>query len=127
MRGVCLWFFIGSVALVNATLVTNIPPRLAVAWNDSTNRSGYVQGMDINPPWNLNTSPIEVGRDALLRYARGNLYVIRPSQDLISVVDPRTWTITRTYTLPPGTEPEDIAVVGADMAYVAVERRICSA
>ena len=117
MRWVVFLFFVGSAVPAKAlATVTNIPPRVAVTWNDSTNRSGYVQGMEVSPPWNLNTSPIEVGRDALLRYAPGNLYVIGSGQNLISVIDPRTWTVTRTCTLPDGTEPEDIAVVAADTA-----------
>jgi hypothetical protein len=101
---------------------TNPPPKLAVAWNHPTNRTGFVQAMTTAPPWSLTTTPLEVGPDALLRFAWGKLYVLRPSQDLISVVDPATWTITRTYTLPNGSEPEDIAVIDTNTAYVSGRR-----
>jgi hypothetical protein len=101
---------------------TNLSPRLAVAWNDHSNHTGWVQGMDVNPPWNLSTERIEVGGDALLRCAHGKLYVLRPSADFGSVVDPGTWKITRSYPLTSGAEPEDIAVVGADTAYVSGRR-----
>src|SRR4030095_15397311 len=87
-------------------------PRLAVAWNEPSHRTGWVQAMDVNPPWNLSSERIEVGPDALLRFAAGKLYALRPSEDIIQVIDPNTWTVTRSYSLDPGTEPEDIAVVG---------------
>src|SRR5262245_41997391 len=78
--------------------------------------------MDVNSPWSLSAERIEVGSDALLRYAQGKLYVLRPSTDIVSVVDPSTWKITRSYVLPAGTEPEDIAITGEDRAYVTGRR-----
>jgi hypothetical protein len=95
-------------------------PKLAIAWNDysNSNRTGWIQSIDVDPPWNLSADRIEVGSDALLRYAQGKLYVLRPSSNIVSVLDPSTWKITRSYVLPAGTEPEDIAVTGPDAAYV---------
>lgn len=98
------------------------PLRLAIAWNHPTNGIGRVQAMDVNPPWNLVTPPLQVGRDSLLRYANGRLYVMRPTDHIISVVDPATWSILRSYTLPPGSEPEDIALVGSNIAYVSARQ-----
>jgi DNA-binding beta-propeller fold protein YncE len=105
------------LATVNAAAL-----RLAVAWNSPDNRTGAVQAMDANPPWSLTTSAIEVGRDALLRYAGGRLYVVQPEANVISAIDPDSWAIIRTYTLPAGTEPEDIAVVANGTAYVSGRR-----
>jgi hypothetical protein len=110
------------IALVSAA--TNGSPGLAIAWNDhsNSNRTGWVQAMDANAPWSVLPGRIEVGSDALLRYAQGKLYVLRPSADMVSVIDPTTWQTTRSYTLRRGTEPEDIAVTAADTAYVTGRR-----
>jgi hypothetical protein len=110
------------IALVSAA--TNGSPGLAIAWNDhsKSNSTGWVQAMDVNAPWNVLPERIEVGSDALLRYAQGKLYVLQPSADMVLVIDPSTWTTTRSYSLPRGTELEDIALTGADTAYVTGRR-----
>ncbi|HKX60541.1 MAG TPA: hypothetical protein VJS65_01835 [Verrucomicrobiae bacterium] len=113
-------FLIAPSASVDAG--TNLSQKLAVAWNEANHRTGWVQAMDVDPPWNVSSERIEVGPDALLRFAAGKLFVLRPSEDIISVVDPGTWKITRSYPLPSGTEPEDIAVTATDTAFVTGRR-----
>ena len=112
--------FIGFAALIRAG--ANPSPRLAVAWNEGSHRTGWVQAMDVIPPWNVSNDRIEVGADALLRYAAGALYVVRPSEDAILVINPDTWKVTRSYSLPAGTEPEDIAVSANGTAFVSGRR-----
>ena len=113
-------FLIAPSAPIDAG--TNLSRKLAVAWNDVNHRTGWVQAMDVDPPWNVSSDRIEIGPDALLRFAAGKLFVLRPSEDIISVVDPATWKITRSYSLASGTEPEDIAVTGEDTAFVTGRR-----
>jgi hypothetical protein len=109
---ICFLSLIVFILPATLSAATNVSPKPAIAWNEysSSNHTGWLQSMDVNPPWNLATDRVEVGSDARLRYAQGKLYVVRPSTGIVSVVDPNTWTITRSYVLPGGTEPEDISV-----------------
>jgi hypothetical protein len=61
---------------------------------------------------------MEIPSNSVLRSATGRLYAVSPTDDTITVIDQDTWSITRTYSLDAGSEPQDIAVVSPEVAYV---------
>lgn len=92
--------------------------RLAVAWNDSINGSGVVRAMSTHSPWEFQTLPLETDPDSVLRSAGGRVYVVSRAQGTVAVVARDTWTMLQVYPLGEGSEPQDIAVVSAELAYV---------
>jgi len=92
--------------------------RLAVVWNDLSDGTGWVGLMDTAEPWDFTTPPLDVGANAIARFAQGVLYVVSRSEDTITAIDPVSWSILHVYTIGEGSEPLDIAVVDAQSAYV---------
>jgi len=103
---------------LSATCAAQAAPDVAVAWNDGSTQRGVVRGMSSLSPWLFETPPIEIGRDVVLRFARGTLHAVSRAEGSISAINPDSWTVTRTYQLGPASQPEDIAVVSAEVAYV---------
>jgi len=93
--------------------------RLAVAWEHSASGTGMIQALATQAPWDDASEPLEVGSNPILRFAQRRLYVLSPTDDSLQIVDPELWTIERTYALPAGTAPTDVAVVDAQTAYVS--------
>jgi hypothetical protein len=93
--------------------------RLAVAWEDSTSGTGMIQALAVRAPWDYASEPLEVGSNPRLRFAEQRLFVLSPTDDSLQIVDPEHWNIERTYALPAGTAPTDIAVLDALTVYVS--------
>jgi hypothetical protein len=91
---------------------------VAVAWNDERTQRGVVRGMSALSPWSFETEPIEVGRDVVLRHARGVLYALSRAEGSIAAIDVDSWTVTRTYLLDPALRLEDIALVSDEVVHV---------
>ncbi len=93
-------------------------PRLAVAWNGPLGSSGLLASMTTESPWEFVTAPLEIGRNAVLSFARDRLYAVSRPAGTITIVRPDSWSIERVHSLGEGSEPLDIAVVSAEKAYV---------
>jgi hypothetical protein len=91
---------------------------LAVAWNDPVSRRGALAAMAVEAPFAFVTGALETGRDVVLHARGARLYAVSRTDATLTVVDQRRWQVVRTYTLPVGREPADVAVIG-DTAWVA--------
>jgi len=99
--------------------------RVAVAWDDEAGRA--LRALEVRPPFAFVTPTLRGGRDASLRFHRpasgpGSLFVVSRAAGTVERVDPRSFTVLRTYSLGAGSEPVDIALAGADRAYVTRAR-----
>lgn len=99
-------------------LPNGVGRQLAVAWNDSTSGSGTVQGTSVVSPWEFETRAEDVGPDSVLRFAEGRLYAVSPRDGTITAIAEETWTTWQVYSLGVDSEPQDIAVISPDTAYV---------
>lgn len=96
------------------------PPRwLAVNWNDLSGKSGHVDLMNPEAPWGFAGQPLETGRFAVLRASGEHLYAVCPEQNAIKAIRLDPWNLERTYHLPDGSVPVDIAVADSRTAYVS--------
>jgi hypothetical protein len=94
-------------------------PRLAVAWNDETTGSGVLQALGTHAPWEFQPPPLQIGPDSVARSAGGRVYVVSRTAGTIAVVAADTWTTLAVYSVGPGSEPLDIAVVNSARGYVS--------
>lgn len=90
--------------------LTSARTRVAVAWSPSVNGPGLVRAMSTRPPYQFVTPALVVGEDSTLHLSGTRLYAVSRYSDAIPVVDTRTWSIERTYTLPAASQAFDIAV-----------------
>ena len=74
--------------------------------------------MNPEAPWDFAGQPLETGRHAVLRVSGERLYAVCPEQNAIKVILLKPWSLERTYNLPEGTVPVDIAVANSQTAYV---------
>lgn len=93
--------------------------RLAVAWHDDATGSGRIQAISTASPWNHLTAPLTVAADPILRFGQQSLFVLSPTDDSLQIVDPQSWAVDRTYPLPTGTAPTDVAVIDAQTAVIS--------
>ncbi len=77
-----------------------------------------VSAMDVAAPWGFSAPEIQVGRDPILRPAYGKLFAASEVDSTLDVIDPQHWSVTRTFNLPVGTQPKDVAVVSPKTAYL---------
>lgn len=102
----------------NEVRSNGVARRLVVAWNDLVDGSGVLRAMSTRPPWTFETPALEIGPESVLRSAGGQVYVVSRSEGTVAVVAPDAWTTLQVYPLGEGSEPQDIAVVSPDRAYV---------
>lgn len=83
--------------------------------------SGQVSTVDVLPIWTVETNVAPVHSDALARYYDGLVYVVNHLYgDNIQVLDPEQGFATvRQFSVGPGTNPQDIAFVSPERAYVS--------
>lgn len=94
--------------------------RLAIAWDDPIGGAGYVGAVETSAPTVFAAPPLEVPGDGVLRGSAGRLFHVSRAGGVVSRIDPVAWTLERSYALPAGSEARDVALVGADTAYVSV-------
>lgn len=70
--------------------------------------------MAVTAPFGFLTGVIQTGRDVVLHARGSRLYTISTRDATLTVVDQRRWAIVRTYALPAGSAPEDVAVTQFD-------------
>ncbi|HEV7732661.1 MAG TPA: hypothetical protein VGR62_10890 [Candidatus Binatia bacterium] len=107
--------------LAVASLVAVVPAHaraLAVAWNDPATGRGALAAMAVTVPFDFVTGVIETGRDVVLHARGSRLYAISRTDATLTVVDQRRWDVVRTYTLPAGSSPEDVAVTSGEVAWI---------
>ncbi|MFN2425463.1 MAG: YncE family protein [Candidatus Binatia bacterium] len=77
-----------------------------------------VRSFRTKPPWSLRKPALEIGADSVL-HARGNrLFVVSRRQGTVSVIARRAWAVRRTFSLGAASQPQDIVVLGRDLAFV---------
>jgi hypothetical protein len=83
--------------------------------------SGQVSTIDVLAPWTVGEGLASVHSDALARDYGGLIYVVnRLYQDNIQVLDPaQEFATIRQFSVGPGSNPQDIAFVSTDRAYVS--------
>ena len=83
--------------------------------------SGRVSTVEVTPPWAVDMNLESVHSDAVARTFNGLVYVVnRLFQDNIQVLDPEQGFATiRQFSVGPGSNPQDIAFVSAERAYVS--------
>jgi len=121
MRSTFLWSWLCLAYLLPVDFFRHAQaqsPPVVIAWHNGTTAAGFIRLARGEPPWDFLTSPLSVNRTPTLRVADGLIYVISYPDGTIQVVDPASWTITRTYDLGAGSLPVDIAVIDDARAYV---------
>lgn len=91
---------------------------IAVAWNDPVSGKGALAAMDVAAPFGFLTDAVETGRNVVLHQRGSRLYAVSKTDDTLTVVDQRRWEVVRTYSLPAGSSPEDVAVVAGEVAWI---------
>lgn len=83
--------------------------------------SGRVSTVDVMAPWTVREGLASVHSDAVAREFGGLIYVVnRLYQDNIQVLDPaQDFATVRQFSVGPGSNPQDIAFVSPDRAYVS--------
>lgn len=102
---------------VSGSTVLAAPSRVAVSWN-LISGEGRVAAVSTIPPYQLVTSELPIGPNAVLRHANGKLYAVSGDAGTIVVIDETSWTIDRTYSFSPPNPLMDIVVVDSTRAYV---------
>jgi hypothetical protein len=110
-------------ALMTALTAIALPPGyaqdrvLAVTTDYAT---GSLATLAVSPPYAPACDLAPVCGDAVVRWFGGLIYVVnRYGCDNIQVVDPSTWTVLHEYSVGAGSNPQDIAVLSAERAYVS--------
>jgi hypothetical protein len=83
--------------------------------------SGQMSALDVLLPWTVDSNLASIHSDADVRYHGGLVYVLNHLYaDNIQVLDPeQDFATVRQFSVGPGTNPQDIAFVSADRAYVS--------
>ena len=111
-----------ALSSVAATDTASAARRLAVAWEDSASGTGMIQALAVEAPWEYASEPLEVGSNPILRFAEQRLFVLSPTDDSLQIVDSEHWMVERTYALPAGTAPTDVALIDALTAYISPDK-----
>ena len=82
--------------------------------------TGSSSTMELPAPWSTQVDVEPVGADPVARSYSGLIYVVnRLGGDNLQVIDPATYNTIRQFSLGPGTNPQDIALLSEDRAYVS--------
>lgn len=92
--------------------------RVVVAWDAGLSQA-FVAALDAAPPYAFVTPSLAVGRDGLVRVARGSVFHLSRSDGVLTRIDPGSWTPAQSFALGAASQPRDVAVVDADRAYVS--------
>jgi len=81
---------------------------------------GFLSTLPTTPPWSGDNDLVPVNSDAVARVGYGLIYIVnRYSADNIQVVDPNSgFQIIQEFLVGGGSNPQDIALVAPDRAYV---------
>ncbi|MBD3161599.1 MAG: T9SS type A sorting domain-containing protein [Candidatus Eisenbacteria bacterium] len=82
--------------------------------------AGSISSMETSAPWDVQADLAPIGSDAVARCHDGLIYVVnRLGADNVQVIDPsQGFQTIRQFTVGPGTNPQDIALVSPTRAYV---------
>ena len=113
-----------SMAAILAAVILAGPGRAAdrvLALTTDWFSAGAISTMPVDPPWNVQADLATIGSDAVARVFGGRIYVVnRLGDDNIQVIDPaQGFQTIRQFSVGPGTNPQDIAVISPTRAYVS--------
>ncbi len=111
-----------AVVLVLASQAQGTPPwDYVFAVTTDYGPSGRFSIADVIPPWSVDANLGSIHSDAVARHHGGLIYVVnRLYADNIQVLDPEQGFATAIqFSVGPGSNPQDIAVVSPDRAYVS--------
>jgi len=114
--------FIVAVVLVLASQAQGTPPwDYVFAVTTDYGPSGRFSVADVVPPWSVDANLGSVHSDAVARHHGGLIYIVnRLYADNIQVLDPeQNFATVIQFSVGPGSNPQDIAVVSPDRAYVS--------
>jgi hypothetical protein len=107
-----------AVAVAAAAASAAAGQRVAVAWDD-VSLAGRLAALDAAPPYAVVTPTLALGGDGQLRAAGARLFHLSRTSGVLSRIDPAAWTVAQSYALGASSLPRDLAVVGANTAYVS--------
>jgi hypothetical protein len=112
------WSVIVALSLVLAAAAAAAEPEALILTSDYT--TGGLSALSGDPEWNVESDLAPICPDAVARVSNGFVYVVnRMGCDNIEVIDPvRNWDIRGEFSVGGGTNPQDIAFVSRDRAYV---------
>lgn len=116
---------VSSVICLLLLMVAVIPvysaDRVLVVTTD-WGTTGFLSTLHTTPPWNADNDLVTINSDAVVRAHDGLIYVVnRFGADNIQVVDPDDGFDTiQQFSVGPGMNPQDIAVVSSNRAYVSL-------
>jgi hypothetical protein len=110
---VVLATLLGVVAVVQAS------ENVVVLTTDYS--TGSLASLPVASPWPPQTNLAPICPDAVARIHDGLIYVInRMGCDNVEIIDPaHGWSVVREFSVGSGTNPQDIALVSRDRAYVS--------
>lgn len=112
------WRHLAALVMVIAIpLGCRTAPEVVAAWDDDS--GGHLRALSTRRPWKFTAPAVAIGKRSTLRMANGLVYAVSAIDGNIQVVDPRSWTVIRTYSLGTTSELRDIAAIDARRAYVA--------
>ncbi len=103
------------LALVALAPVAHAVDRVVIAWDDDSAGTGRLQAFEAELPFAPASAVLEVGALGRVRHFGDRLYHISRSAGVVSVIDPGTFQVEKTFQIP---SVQDIAVTGPDTAYV---------
>jgi hypothetical protein len=111
-----------AVVLILSSQVQGAPPwDYVFAVTTDYETSGRFSVADVVPPWSVDANLGSIHSDAVARHHGGLIYVVnRLYADNIQVLDPQqNFATVIQFSVGPGSNPQDIAVVSPDRAYVS--------
>jgi len=111
-----------AVVLVFASQAQGTPPwDYVFAVTTDYGPSGRFSVADVVPPWSVDANLGSIHSDAVARHHGGLIYIVnRLYADNIQVLDPeQDFATVIQFSVGPGSNPQDIAVVSPDRAYVS--------
>lgn len=80
---------------------------------------GTASALSVHAPWDAKEDIVTVGSDPVVRNAFGHVYVVnRFGSDDVMVIDPRSASTSHAFSLGAGSNPQDIALITPDDAFV---------
>jgi hypothetical protein len=113
---------IAAVVLILSSPAQGTPPwDYVFAVTTDYGPSGRFSIADVVPPWSVDANLGSIHSDAVARHHGGLIYVVnRLYADNIQVLDPeQNFATVIQFSVGPGSNPQDIAVVSPDHAYVS--------
>ena len=111
-----------AAVLVLASQAQGAPPwDYVFAVNTDYGPSGTFSTAEVIPPWSVDANIGSIHSDAVARYHDGLIYIVnRLYADNIQVLDPeQDFATVIQFSVGPGSNPQDIAVVSPSRAYVS--------